>query len=81
MTCKYILQTVDKMALYYAHPDDVDLWIGGINERSLPGALVGPTFACIIGDQFTRSKKGDRYFYDIADQPHSFSPGMDKYAL
>lgn len=68
-------QTVDKMSLFYAHPDDVDLWIGGINERPLPGALVGPTFACIIGDQFTRSKKGDRYFHDIDGQPHSFSPG------
>ncbi|ODM96552.1 Chorion peroxidase [Orchesella cincta] len=67
-------ETADRLSLFYAHPDDVDLWIGGISERPLPGALVGPTFACIIGDQFTRSKKGDRYFYDIADQVHSFSP-------
>jgi peroxidase len=64
------------MKRVYSHPDDVDLWIGGINETPLIGALIGPTFTCIVGDQFARSKKGDRYFYDLGDQTHSFSPGL-----
>jgi len=46
------------------------------SETPLVGALIGPTFTCIVGDQFARSKKGDRYFYDLGDQTHSFSPGM-----
>lgn len=57
----------------YASVDDIDLFIGGIHETPLEDAVVGPTFACIIGDQFVRSKKGDRYFHDNGNQPHSFS--------
>jgi len=69
---------VEKFKTLYAHPDDVDLWIGGLSERILPGSIMGPTFTCIVGDQFARSKKGDRFFYDIANQPHSFTPGLKK---
>ncbi len=58
--------------------DDIDLFIGGIYEDPIPGALVGRTFNCIIGDQFARLKKGDRFFYDLGGQPHSFRPGQLK---
>ena len=55
--------------------DDVDLFIGGVAERPLPGALLGPTFTCIIGDQFARSKKSDRFAYDLGGKDSSFLPG------
>jgi len=36
----------------------------GVTENPLPGALVGELFANIIGDGFSRSKKGDRFYFE-----------------
>jgi Na+/citrate or Na+/malate symporter len=32
--------------------DDIDLFVGGLAERPLTGAVVGPTFGCLLGQQF-----------------------------
>ncbi|XP_052106928.1 peroxidase-like protein isoform X2 [Mytilus californianus] len=48
----------------YSHPDDIDLFAGGLSETIVAGALVGPTFRCIIGLQFMFFKIGDRFFYE-----------------
>lgn len=56
------------------HPDDIDLWSGGISEKPLSGALIGPTFACIIARQFANIRRGDRFWYDRAGLPSSFTP-------
>uniref|UniRef100_F1KTR8 Peroxidasin n=1 Tax=Ascaris suum TaxID=6253 RepID=F1KTR8_ASCSU len=53
-----------KLQELYGHPGNVDLWVGGISERRLAGALVGPTIACILGDQFRRLRTGDRFWYE-----------------
>jgi len=53
----------------------VDLLVGGMAEKGIPNAMLGPTFACIVADQFARSKRSDRYTYDVADEPHSFIKG------
>merc|ERR1719479_732794 len=44
-----------------------------LEKPSQPGALVGDTFLCLIGDQFARLKWGDRYFYDLKNQAGSFT--------
>ena len=57
----------------FRSPHDIDLWSGGVSERALPGSLLGPTFACIIASQFSNARAGDRYWYEMDNQPSSFS--------
>lgn len=66
---------IKKLRDVYAHPNDVDLLIGGMAERPLEDGLLGPTFRCLIFEQFSRTHRTDRYFYDSAYQPHPFTPG------
>ena len=64
----------------YASVSDLDLFLGGVIERpvgggDVSGALVGPTFRCLISDQFKRLKFGDRFWYEQGGAPNSFSQG------
>ncbi|GFN86612.1 chorion peroxidase [Plakobranchus ocellatus] len=47
----------------YTSIDDVDLFSGGVAEDPVKGGLVGPTFACLIANQFKALRNGDRFFY------------------
>ncbi len=70
-------QVIERLKRLYTHVDDVDLWSAGISEFSLPGAVLGPTFACIIARQFKNLKYGDRFWFENnADNPHPFSPAQ-----
>ena len=51
------------MADVYNGVEDIDLWVGGLAERHLPGALVGPTYMAFLSDQFERLRDGDRFSY------------------
>ena len=48
----------------YGSIDAVDLWAGGLAEDHTEGAVIGPTFGRIIGDQFTALRDGDRYYFE-----------------
>jgi len=54
-----------QLLLLYPNVDDIDLWVGGIAEDHVDGALVGETFWHIIHDQFIALRGGDRFWYEI----------------
>ena len=54
----------------YGSIDNVELWIGGLAEDHLPGAMVGQTFGLIVAKQFQNLRDGDRFWY----QNQGFDP-------
>jgi peroxidase len=69
------VQNVDALRSIYASVDDIDLYIAGLSERPTGDSSVGPTILCVLADQFTRLKKGDRFFYENGGQSSSFTLG------
>jgi len=59
------IQQIEALKRIYNSVDDVDLYVGGFMENAHEDSILGPVFKCIIGDQFARLKKGDRFFYDL----------------
>jgi peroxidase len=58
----------------YPSVDEIDLFVAAVAEKPLPGALLGQTLVCLVGDQFARLRRGDRFYYEEGGQPSSFSP-------
>ncbi|KAF1747223.1 hypothetical protein GCK72_023685 [Caenorhabditis remanei] len=55
---------ISKLQSLYGVPENIDLWVGGVTEKRTADALMGPTLACIIADQFKRLRDGDRFWYE-----------------
>ena len=68
--------TARRFKLVYSSVEDIDLFTGGLAEKSVKSGLVGPTFACIIGQQFNNIRRGDRFWYENSKQESSFTPGQ-----
>ena len=73
MTDVINVETVDRLRQVYGNVDDIDLFTGGLAERPVTGGVVGPTFACIIGQQFLNLRKGDRFWYENGNHPGAFN--------
>lgn len=58
-----------RLASVYRSVEEIDLWVGGLCEPHVPGAMVGPVFHRILVDQFTRLRDGDRFWYEQALPP------------
>ena len=50
----------ENMESVYTRVEDIDAFTGAISEIPVPGGLVGPTVACILGKQFRDLLLGDR---------------------
>uniref|UniRef100_A0A1A9Z7D9 Peroxidase n=1 Tax=Glossina pallidipes TaxID=7398 RepID=A0A1A9Z7D9_GLOPL len=68
------VEIVEKLKTLYASHEDVDVTVGGSIERHVIGALAGPTFLCILTEQFYRTRVGDRFFYENGDKYAGFTP-------
>ena len=69
------LQLVPRLQQLYGAIENMDLYIGGLLERKDGDAMVGPTFKCLVGDQFRRIRMGDRFWYEEPNQAGSFTIG------
>ena len=52
-----------KLEQLYGSVNNIDLWVGVMAEKHLPGASVGALAKAIMVDQFTRVRDGDRFWY------------------
>ncbi|XP_069702687.1 salivary peroxidase/catechol oxidase-like isoform X3 [Periplaneta americana] len=66
-------QSVAALRALYPSVDEIDLFVAAVAEKPLPGALLGQTFVCLVGDQFARLRRGDRFFYEEGGQPSTFT--------
>lgn len=78
--CIFLFQTTSKLSTLYEQVSDIDLFVGGMSEKIVPGTLLGPTFQCIIGEQFKRWRNGDRFYYEFGKQAGSFNIGTQIWA-
>ncbi|XP_043512187.1 uncharacterized protein LOC122529801 isoform X2 [Frieseomelitta varia] len=69
-------QALEDISSLYKSVHDVDLYTGALAELPKADGIVGPTFTCLIADQFARLQKGDRFWYELSGQPHSFTEGQ-----
>jgi hypothetical protein len=48
----------------YGSVDRIDLWVGGLAEDHMNGAMLGQTFGVIVAQQFANLRDGDRYWFE-----------------
>lgn len=52
------------LASVYPTVNDIDVWVGGLAEDHVAGAMVGELFQSVIKDQFIRLRDADRFWFE-----------------
>ncbi|XP_074046499.1 myeloperoxidase-like [Macrotis lagotis] len=58
------IKLAEKFLALYGTADNIDLWIGAVNEPFVPDGRVGPLLSCLIGRQFQQVRDGDRFWWE-----------------
>lgn len=74
-----MFKMIDRLKTRYDSYEDVELFVGGILEYDAPDSRLGPVFQAIIAEQFCRTQKGDRFYYEQGDQVYPFTPRTFNY--
>ena len=61
------------LAAAYPTVGEVDLWIGGLAEDHVAGALVGELFHSVLSMQFRALRDGDRFWYENDLEPEELA--------
>jgi hypothetical protein len=69
------------LAAAYGTVNKVDLWVGGLAEDPVNGALVGETFQEILANQFTRLRDGDRFYFENDPLLSILAPDIEQTTL
>ena len=54
----------DRLASVYGGVDEIDVWLGGLAEDPVNGAMVGELVSTVVKLQFERLRDGDRFWYE-----------------
>ncbi|XP_044018997.1 peroxidasin homolog pxn-2-like isoform X2 [Aphidius gifuensis] len=65
--------TITRIEKVYRNVEDIDLVTGALSEIPVEGSVMGPTFACLLGQTFRNIRLGDRYWYENGLTPGSFT--------
>uniref|UniRef100_A0A1I8JUW3 Peroxidase n=1 Tax=Anopheles funestus TaxID=62324 RepID=A0A1I8JUW3_ANOFN len=57
-------EAIALLSTYYESVDDLDLSVGLAFEKKIDGTETGLVLRCILKEQFHRTRKGDRFFYE-----------------
>ena len=52
-----------------------------MTEKIPPNSSIGPLFACLLGEQFSRLKIGDRFWYETSAPKIRFTRGKKTHLL
>lgn len=56
-------EVAGRLASVYEDVEDVDVWVGGLAEPPVRGAMVGELIHAVLADQFQALRDGDRFWY------------------
>lgn len=68
-------ENVELLKRFYKSPEDVDFYVGGMLEifKSVANPVAGPTFGCVIGENYRNVMGGDIYYYTHPENPNPFT--------